>query len=363
MSVNIRIPIPIDSNVNKVALQSCSTATGTYAALASSPFSIKTQSVWIRTVADTNGSLGNWYERAWVDEAGSTGSWSSPFHPGQDAYCNPRDVWQYLNKFKRVRQELMTTNGTSSIVLSLTGSSDVAGVNIIEGTYEIKAGTAYNTASELIEGTHYYLDLDNGTVVLTTAGTSSANGKSIWADYDSADLSNTTVRDIIDNASRQLEFDTGRRFNSGSYTEYFNVNGETSFFTKYYPHIDTPTVEENLSAVSDVASWTTRTAGFGADYLSNDGDKLIGRVRFIDNVPGCGTDKLRVTYNAGYVTIPDKIRRTAVLYAVKDLLINPAYAKNFMQGLDLYTNAEFKYVQNEIDAVKAQYRRDRVELV
>jgi len=355
MSLNIRIPIPISSDVNRVALKSSGAEDGTFTALPASPFTIRTQGIWLREVTDTAGTNSVWYKRAWVNEAGSTGGFSSAFQQ-RDPYCSPRDIWHYFNRFQRVRDELLTTNGSSAIVYSVSGSSDVSGVNIIEGTYEVKCGTSSTVTTELVEKTDYYIDLDDGKVVFTSAGTSGANNKNVWISYDKADLPNGVMRDVVDNASRALEYDTGRVFNSASYVEYFSVEGgEGTFLTSHYPHINTPTIEENASGATGTPNWLTRSSGLGNDFLSNDKDKDVGRIRFIDNKPLAGTDNLRITYDAGFVTIPYDVRRLATLYTAKELLMNPSYAKSFIAGHDLYNNAEFKYIEMEIDRLKKKY--------
>jgi hypothetical protein len=180
------------------------------------------------------------------------------------------------------------------------------------------------------------MNYDDGYITLGTGGLATCSGKYVWADYNFASIPNTQMVSLISASDREIERMTGRNWNSNSsQVDYLSVNDyETEFYLSKYPILSISTLKVNQNDVTTTASWLTLTAGIGKDYLFNDEDKAIGRIRFINNLPSAGTDRVEATYDWGYTSSPQEIKTLSILYTVKQLVANPVFARQLMEGRD-----------------------------
>ena len=280
------------------------------------------------------------------------------------AYCTPKDVWDWLNGSTRVYQELVNSSGDGTTQnYNLTNSAVLSGSVIIRyADHTTSAG--YLTASTLTSS-EFTVDYDRGILQLTTAGATTVSGSAVFADYDYAPINNTIVTDLISGSDREIDRMTGRDWNSSSdVTEYISVEPEqTVFFTAQYPHLTVSAVAENLSAASDTPNWVTRSSGFGNDYLNSDEDKLYGRIRFVDNDPDSGTDKLKVIYQYGYTSVPQEIKRLAIMKSVKTMLQNPAFANKIIGGRDTFMPMDLGVIETEIQQIIKELRKFKYDRI
>jgi len=279
------------------------------------------------------------------------------------AYSTVKDVWNWLNGSTKIYQEIVTSscNGTT-LNYNLTNSSVISGSIVIR-----YAGvtTGYLTASTLTSSL-YTFDYDRGILQLTTGGATTCSASTIFADYEYSSINDTILKDIISSSDREIDRKTGRNWNSNStVTEYISVDNSdaTDYYTKNYPHITMDEVAENENDASDTAKWVTRGAGLGNDYLTTDEDKLMGRIRFIDNLPEEGTDNLRVKYTWGNTSVPYEIKRLSVLYTVKTILQNPAFANQIIKGRDTFLPLSTEVIQAEIDKTLTELRKFKLDRV
>ena len=262
-------------------------------------------------------------------------------------YCTPAEVWNWLNKYTRIREELASASASPAI-----RTYDLSNSNVISGSVNVKYGVSggYITASTLTSS-EYSSDYDNGVVTLTTAGAATVSGGYLWIDYNHGVIPNSVMVDLISSGDKEIERRLGRNFNSNSAeVDYFSVDsGETEFFLRHYPVLSVSSVEVNESDVTDTPSWTTLSAGMGNDYLITDYDKEIGRIRIIDNKPSEGTDNLKVTYDWGYTSVPYPAKATSILMTIKSLMDNPVFQKSLLEGQDTFVGLRTDQIENEIE--------------
>lgn len=273
-------------------------------------------------------------------------------------YCTPKNVWDWLNGSSVVKMEVVAAKGDGTTLYY-----NLDNANILSGSETIRYADesnekAYLTASTLTSG--YTLDYDRGILQLDTSGAATVSNSSVFADYDYVPINHTIMIDIISGSDREIDRKTGRNWNSNSSTtEYLDVedNEQTYYFTRYYPHLTVSAVAENDNAASDTPNWITRSAGLGNDYLSTQRDKDIGRIRFIDNIPGTGTDKIKVVYTWGYTSVPQEVKRLSILKTIKTMLQNPAFANKIIQGRDNFIPLDLGVIETEIQQVLKELRK------
>jgi len=252
------------------------------------------------------------------------------------AYTTTKEVLKYLGKdaYTSVRNETLGTgNGTTS---TWTASNN----NIIDGTF-----TLYTNGGS-VPTANYSLDLDEGVITYTAN-----NGVVLTCDYDYSDVPDSLVSSLISSSDALIEERTGRKFtHETGCVEYLSVEkGQKVFFLKNYPVITISSVEQNTSSfVTDTPSWSTSTAGLGNDYIANDEDLRIGRIRFIDNAPLEGEDRLKVTYDYGYTTPPALVQELSKLLTIRQLANSSVY-KSIFKGYDNFTPVRLEEIENRIE--------------
>lgn len=148
------------------------------------------------------------------------------------------------------------------------------------------------------------------------------------------------IEDEIDNKLK-LKFDD----NSGSYylvtQEYHNADGAQSkwpgddpnissqnfFFTKKKPIVSLTTFQVNLAGPDQTPDWTTVTT---TDYDLKLKEE-IGRIEIVDSskFPAAGKDQVRITYTYGMSSVPNDIKRLAIL------MTGQAFASNQLTRLHI----------------------------
>jgi len=264
--------------------------------------------------------------------------------------CNPQDIFRTLGKgaYTKVRSEII---GTSS---GVTSSFSAIHDNFISGS------TALYTSSTLVPTNLYSVNYNDGKIT-SFAGTS---GSVITLDYDYSDMENSAVIDIISQSDKDIEDETGRVFNSASTTEYLDVdNYQKDFFLKNYPVITLSSVSQNTSSSeADVPSWSSSSEGLGNDYLANSRDLEIGRIRFIDNFPLSGKDRLKVEYTYGFATTPANIKELSVLLSIRQMMNSSIY-KAIFDGNDNFTPVRLNEIEARIEALYRKIRKQDISSI
>ena len=258
-------------------------------------------------------------------------------------------LWDHLGKdaFTKVRSEIVGTGNDTTSTWELDHD------NVITSSQTLYTdGTAVPTSS-------YSLNLDDGKVTGLTASASQV----LTADYDYGDIPDSTIKKIIGYAEKELDERTGRNFskNTGE-IEYVDVDGgQDVFFLRNYPVITFSSVEVNTAEITDAPSWSTITEGLGNDYLGNSEDREIGRIRFIDNKPGAGPDRIKVTYDWGYEAVPVLAEELALLLAERKMY-NSAIYKAIFKGHDNYTPVRLEEIELRIQELIAIFRKQSFDI-
>lgn len=279
----------------------------------------------------------------------------------QTLYATPQDVWDWLNGYTVIRQELITSSATSSVrVFNLSQSS------LVSGSVEVAYNSGGATEQKFLEATQlssgaFSVDYDNGVLTISTGSMTTIGTSSVWANYRTAPINDSIVQKLLSSSSREVERVTGRNFDyvTGS-VETFNVDGERDFFTQYFPIISISTLRTNDSDAASSPTYTTLSAGLGADYLLTDYDKGIGRFRIIDNAPLDGAERLEVTYDHGYTdsnSRPLEVQRLTILRTIREMLINPALAKSIIAGQEKLLGLSTSLLDSEIQTLQTELKK------
>jgi len=118
-------------------------------------------------------------------------------------------------------------------------SFDLKNGNVIADSYTLKysaSGDDSNDFTDLTETTHYTLDKDGGTILLTTAGVTALGTNNLYADYThSPKASDTLIDTLIAASEKEVDRKTDENWGStASYTEFFDG------YKDYYPTTDEP---------------------------------------------------------------------------------------------------------------------------
>lgn len=267
------------------------------------------------------------------------------------SYCTSLEVWRNLGKdaYTKVRSEIVGTgNGTTS-------TWDLDHDNVISSSL-----TLYTNSIALGTATTYTSNLDDGKITALTLSAS----LTLSADYDYADLQDSVVTQLISNSDALIETETGRTYSqtTGS-VEYLNCEpAQKVFFLRNYPVITLSSVQVNTNDTTDTPSWSSSSEGLGNDYLANSNDLSIGRIRYFDNVPAEGEDRLKVTYNYGYTTTPALVKELSVLLTIRQMA-NSALYKSIFKGYDNFTPVRLAEIESRINELKRILTKQEVSLV
>ena len=115
---------------------------------------------------------------------------------------------------------------------------------------------------------------------------------------------------IVNAMTDYIESRTGRRFKSTAYTEYVNGDGSDALQMKQYPITAITSVEENSNS-DNSSNWATLAT---TEYF-NIGNYLDAGI--IKKTAGAfrGTANYRVTYTAGYTTLPSDLKYACYMLA------------------------------------------------
>ena len=255
------------------------------------------------------------------------------------------DLWKSLGKssYTKVRAEAVGTgNGTTS-AWSLDNDNIISGSN-----------TMYDVGVEVT--TSYTTDLDDGDITgLTASG-------AVTADYSYADLPDSHIQEVLNQADEFLTSSTGRDFVLTTTTEYIDVESGTQdeYFLKHWPITTISSLQINTEAVTDTPSWSSSTQGLGNDFIANDEDLLAGKFRVIDNFSDKGKDKIKVTYVHGYATIPYRAKELATLLSQK-ILIDSTIYQTIYQGRDDSSPINLDVVDKRIATLTNELKSMNIE--
>ena len=150
---------------------------------------------------------------------------------------------------------------------------------------------AYSTASNITALTGFAIS-DS-----TSPTTTQVNTYITWADawidnYIQKSYTSTTVTELYDITEGKIDPITGEE------------TYQDTLFLKNKPIVSIATLKEDVSADGEAASWETRTEGRANDYIIY---KNEGYVKFLDNLPSNGHQKISVNYTYGATSAPANV--------------------------------------------------------
>jgi len=260
-------------------------------------------------------------------------------------YITSQDIWKQLGKdaYTKVRTEIVGTGDDSTTVFDLDHD------NVISSSETIYTGGTAVTSGISI-------DYDDGKITFSSAP---ASGSEITADYDYADLEDSAVQDIINQAEDELENLTGRTFTTTTNsTEYLDVyTSQSTFYLKNYPVIAINYLSSNTaSSVADSPAWSASTEGLGNDYLLYADE---GKIKFIDNFPYSGEKRLKVNYDYGYSSVPDIVKELTILLATRKM-VNSTIYKSIIKGYDNFNPTRLEEIEKRINQLLSILRKQNV---
>jgi len=263
------------------------------------------------------------------------------------SYNTPQELWRSLgaDAYTKVRNEIVGTGNGSAVVFSLDHDNVISSSEVV-----------YTNGTAVTSGIS--LNYDDGKITFSSAPSS---GITISADYDYGDIPNSEIQEILNRANEELVLFTGRNFESGSTSEYLDVeDGQTEFFLNNYPVITISSVKVNTaSSVTDTPAWSSSTEGLGNDYIA---DLDWGRIRFIDNYPPKGERRIEVSYTYGYSSVPSLAKELEILLATRKM-INSAVYKAIFKGQDGFTPVRLEEIENRIGELTRALRKQNISKI
>lgn len=261
-------------------------------------------------------------------------------------YTTTYEVWKNLgrNAYTKVRDEIVGTGNGTATTFSLPND------NIISTSVNVY------TDNSLVTSSAYTLDLDDGKVIFNT-GSTPTTGVVVSTDYSYSDVPDSWVNTLINQATEELNSLTRRNFETTSSTEYFDMySAKDNIFLSNYPVINL-TLSSNIGD-NEYPNWLTLSTG--SDYVF---DSSSGHIQFVsrENVYN-GIKNVKAVYDAGYSTIPYLVNELAILLTTRKLINSNVY-KSIETGQDGFTPIRLEEVENRINSIVAQLRKQKIEAI
>lgn len=211
----------------------------------------------------------------------------------------------------------------------LNKSFDLDKGNVIAGSYTLKcSATGYDVNSfvTLVESTHYTINKDGGSILLTASGLTELSTKVLYADYThSPKVSDTVLETYLAPAAEETDKITGNYWGEVKTTTSEVHDGREC---NPYPETDQPYVTDyddpdyiqlNNLSVQTITSIIfidgTETRTLDSDNYRFDEDGYITLT--VDRLP-LGKLNIQVTYTHGYAATPESIKEiTAILAGIR----------------------------------------------
>lgn len=153
------------------------------------------------------------------------------------------------------------------------------------------------------------------------------------AGYTDISADNTFIENTINQKTKEFHKYCGvEQFKSRQYTEYYDGEGTSILFPFKTPIL-------SVSSIYDDADWE-----YGSDSLIDSGSyKVIDKRRIVnkDNVFNKGRQNIKITYTAGYDSIPDDIK----LACIREILREFNRRKDFDVAAKTLDDGTVSYVE------------------
>jgi hypothetical protein len=177
-----------------------------------------------------------------------------------------------------------------------------------------------------------------------------------FMDIDDSKINPNTVNLIIEGVSKEIDSRTNSSFISNTATDEYH-DGQGSFRRDYLlahaPIISVSSLSTTQDISGETTTWDALTEGRAYDYIYKTD---IGKVTIIDDdyLPPETEDALKVTYTWGYSSIPNDIRRLAILMSARDLRL-AKHTKDKILGDGDTEDLGYTLMDKEIDRILAKY--------
>lgn len=142
--------------------------------------------------------------------------------------------------------------------------------------------------------------------------------------------SSDTVTRWITEASDLITDMCGTPFTSQSYTEYFDYSGEDRIQLRYSPLLAVTSFEYNTASLGETETWVSKTEGTHFIKYPQYSELLLVSSKF---APNEGNRNIKVTYTAGYSTVPLKVQALATKM-VAHRVLSSLISNNINEGND-----------------------------
>lgn len=180
-------------------------------------------------------------------------------------------------------KELVGTGDNSTTVFYLDHAC------LLTGTITLYAGTTEVAATALTATTHYTIDIDSGTITLTSAGVTAVGTKNIYAAYQYVKIAITEdeLQQALNRAQEKIDFETYSHWATGTDAtpDYIQVTNEKhtgkgkndrDYYTDFYPIPDvSTTVLVDIASSAETTIYLASTNKLPASgYVLIDTDKV-----------------------------------------------------------------------------------------
>lgn len=218
-----------------------------------------------------------------------------------------------------VNETVGTGNGSAT-------SYELDESNIIDGSYTLKyASSGSNAFTELTETTHYTIDMDGGTIELTSAGVTALGTNVLYADYlHSPKINNSGISHHLTRAQSEVELITGNYWGGvKSTTETFDGRESSPYPTTDLPYVDydsdpEETIQLSNKSVQSITSVKFLARGSGDDRTISSSSytwNSNGLIVFYTEKLPVGKLAVEVTYTHGYSSVPTYIKELTEVLA------------------------------------------------
>jgi len=168
---------------------------------------------------------------------------------------------------------------------------------VVDGTYTIyHAASGSNDFTSLTETTHYSIDIDRGTILLTSAGVTALGTDILYADYMyTTQISDSEMALLLPKINEEVDRMTGRTWGTPSTkTAFFDFRRTFTYpttdepFARDWDEPDELQLEGNITEV-DYAYFLKKNATFTAVY-SNDGGSYTDNTKEANSLEGTAFD-------------------------------------------------------------------------
>lgn len=174
---------------------------------------------------------------------------------------------------------------------------------------------------------------------------------------DDTSINPNAINLIIEGISKEIDNRTNSSFISNTATdEYHDGLGSfrRDYFTKHVPILAISALSTTQNTSDESTTWTELTEGRGEDFIKY---TETGKITIINGsyIPPETEQGMKVTYTWGYSSIPNDIRRLAILMCARDLRLATA-SKNIAVGGGKSEDLGYTLMDMEIDKTLAKYR-------